>query len=301
MKYPAITIWFAVALLLTGCKALEKGGDKLGAGLNKNTKQMGKNLVVGLQEGLTDSSFREDLKKLLDTVILEAGWSANKSALALRDSLLSEKWFLFTRQLVEELSGSKTKSNLTQLREVLVGDTARLKIKRLLAEALDEVLNERNQAKLGRMRDELIGAKTEAQLSVLRDQLLGDRTNQAIKAIVDTAMVTIAYRMRHDVKEALGENASFIQKYAGRLLILVGVIAAVIILLVWRNRQKYLKLVTVLTSQIHDIPNQDAYNDLTSRIKRSAVVTGVEPQLRKVLKENGMVGEQAWQAEQSKS
>lgn len=249
---------------------------------------MGKNLAAGLHEGITDSSFREDLKNLLDSVIQGAGWSANRSALALRDSLLSEKWFLFTRQLVEDLSGAKTKSNLTQLREVLVGDTARLKIKRLLAEALDEVLNERNQAKLGRMRDELIGAKTEAQLSVLRDQLLGPRTNAAIKAIVDTAMMTIAYRVRHDVKEAVGENASFLQKYAGRLLILVGVIATVIILLVWRNRQKYLKLVTVLTSQIHDIPNQDAYNDLTSRIKRSAVVTGVEPTLRKVLKENGL-------------
>ena len=289
MRYPSITLWlFAIALLLTGCKALEKGGDKLGAGLNKNTKSMGKNLVAGLHEGLTDSSFREDLKKLLDSVILEAGWSANKSALALRDSLLSEKWFLFTRQLVEDLTGIKTKSNLTQLREVLVGDTARLKTKRLLSEALDEVLNERTNAKIARMRDELIGAKTEEQLSVLRDQLLGPRTNAAIKAIVDTAMLTIAYHMRHDVKEAVGENASFIEKYAGRLLILAGAIAAFIIFLVWRNRQKYFKLVTLLTSQIHDIPDQDSYNDLTSRIKRSAVVTGVEPTLRKVLKENGL-------------
>lgn len=288
MKSILIATGLFVLLLLGGCKALEKGGDKLGMGLNKNTKQMGKNLVAGLQDGLTDSLFREDLKKLLDTVIGEAGWSANRAALALRDSLLSDKWFGFTRQLVENLTGAEPKNNLAQLRDVLLGDTARLRVKALVSEALNEVLNERTNQRLGSMRDELIGAKTEAQLALLRDQLLGPRTNAAIKAIVDTAMMTIAYRMRHDVKEAVGENASFLEKYAGRLLILVGVIAAVIILLVWRNRQKYLKLVTLLTAQIHDIPDQGAYNDLTSRIKRSAMATGVEPTLRKVLKENGL-------------
>ncbi|MBE7173119.1 MAG: hypothetical protein INR73_21260 [Williamsia sp.] len=294
MKYPSLLIrLFVAALLLTGCKALEKGGDKLGTGLNKNTKQMGRNLVSGLQEGLADSRFREDLKKLLDTVIQEAGWNANKAALALRDSLLSEKWSLFTRQLVEDLSGQQTRENLALLREALVGDTTRLKVKRLLAEAMNEVLNEQTYQKLAALRDELLGARTEAQLAVLRDQLLGEKTNAAIKAIVDTAMVTIAYRMRHDVKDAVDENASFIQKYAGRLLILLGAIAAVIILLVWRNRQKYLKLVTLLTANIHDIPDQGTYDDLTTRIKRSALVSGVEPTLRKVLKENGLVAEQA--------
>lgn len=112
----------------------------------------------------------------------------------------------------------------------------------------------------------------------------------AIKAIVDTAMLTIAYRMKHDVKDAVNENASFIQKYAGRLLITAGVIALAIIIVIWMNRQKYLKLVTLLTSQINNIPDKNVYDDLTNRIKDRAVQSGVEPVLRKVLAENGILG-----------
>ncbi len=273
-KLPLYAFLFSVAMYLYGCKSFEKAGNNLGLGLNKNTKDLGRNLISGVQEGLTDSAFRQNLKILLDTVINEAGLATNRSLIALRDSVLSDKWFMFTRQLVEELSGPHTLGNVALLRKELVGDTTRRKVKLLVSQALNQVLNDNTNAKLGMMRDELLGAKTKEELSALRNELLGPRTNEAIRAIVDTAMMTVAYRMKHDVKEVVGENASFIQKYVGRLLIIVGLIAAGIIFLVWRNRQKYLKLVTVLTNQIHAIPDQGAYNDLTSITGCNSLATG---------------------------
>ena len=77
--------------------------------------------------------------------------------------------------------------------------------------------------------------------------------------------------------------------------------AAAIIYLVWRNRQKYLRLVALLTSQINVIPDQSMYDRLTNNIKQRAIETGVEPYLRKVLKDNGMLGTTEWQVDEAKA
>ena len=162
-----------------------------------------------------------------------------------------------------------------------------------------QLLDRETRQRILRLRDELLGASTAAQLSLLRAELLGPATNTAIKAIIDSAMVTIAYRMRHDLKEAIGENASFLQKYAGRLLILLGLIAALIVWLVWQNRKKYVRLVQLLTAQIHDIDHEKTYNELTLRIQKRAVESGVEPTLKQVLKQNGLEKE-SWKNRQLK-
>ena len=274
-----------------GCGSFEKAGKSLGTGLDSSSKSIGKNVVAGVQQQLTDSIFRENLIRLLDSVIGSAGAKANKTLVSLRDSLLSAKWQLFARQLADELTGSKTNSNVAALMETAAGEETRKKIKLLIGDAMSSIFNDKTNARIAAIREELLGAKTRDDIAQIRNELLNEKTNMAIKAIVDTAMLTIAYRMKHDVKDAVNENASFIQKYAGRLLILAGAIALAIIALIWMNRQKYLKLVTVLTSQINNIPDKNVYDDLTNRIKDRAVQSGVEPVLRKVLAENGILGQ----------
>ncbi len=273
-----------------GCSSFEKAGKSLGTGLDSSSKSIGKNVVAGVQQQLADSLFRENLIKMLDSIISSAGASANKTLVSLRDSLLSDKWQVFARQLADELTGSKTNSNVAALMETAAGEDTRKKIKLLIADAMSSIFNDKTNARIAAIREELLGAKTKDDIANIRNELLNEKTNMAIKAIVDTAMLTIAYRMKHDVKDAVNENASFIQKYAGRLLLLAGAIALAIIIVIWMNRQKYLKLVTVLTSQINNIPDKNVYDDLTSRIKDRAVQSGVEPVLRKVLAENGILG-----------
>jgi hypothetical protein len=144
----------------------------------------------------------------------------------------------------------------------------------------------------------MTGVPLRNNISALRDSLLNDKTNAAIRAIVDSTMVTIAYRMRNDVNPALQDNLSFIQRNATTLLIVLGVIAVVIIVVIWRLKQKYAKMTTLVASQIYSIPDQNAYDDLTARIKEKATIAGVEPDLRKVLEQNGLLGKESresWQ------
>ena len=57
-----------------------------------------------------------------------------------------------------------------------------------------------------------------------------------------------------------------------------------------------------MASEIHHIPDQKTYDSLTYNIKEKAVAAGVEPSLRKVLQENGMLGKESresWQAKKA--
>jgi hypothetical protein len=154
---------------------------------------------------------------------------------------------------------------------------------------------------VAKLRDELLGDATNFQVTRLRDSLLGAKTAIAVKTIVDSALSGASGFLQNGLRKGIDSNASVIQKYALRWLLLLGAIAAIIIFLVWRNRQKYLKMVTVLTSQINSISDQKAYDELTSRIKEKAIETGVEPTLRKVLQENGLMGKESWEARQLKT
>jgi len=76
----------------------------------------------------------------------------------------------------------------------------------------------------------------------------------------------------------------------------------VIIIVIWRLKEKYAKMTTVMASQIHDIPDQRTYDALTHNIKEKAIIAGVEPSLKKVLEKNGMLGQESresWQAKKA--
>jgi hypothetical protein len=305
------------ASLFSACVSFDKIGRDLGSGLKSQSDTIGYNLANGLANRLASAKTQQDLQHLLDSVITTAGLSTNRQVVALRDSLvkndLTRAWL---QQLVEAATGNETRMRIGALRDELLGPTTRIRVAALREELIGGV----TKARLAEIRNELLGYETkyrikdilnESVLTVLNDStnrrlgtmvdtLLGPRTNSLVKALIDTAMLNLAYRLREDVNPSLQDNASFIKKYATQLLVTIGLIAAGIILLVWRSRQKYLKAVTLLTSQIQTIPNQTVYDDLTSKIKDNAVKSGVEPVLRKVLSENGMLGKESWETLQRK-
>lgn len=288
--YPLAVV---IAAQLFSCSAFEKAGKSLGTGLDTKTKSIGSNVVSGAQTQLTDSTFRENLKHFLDSVITAFGAKTTTTLGALRDSLLNDKWHSFAQLLIEDITGSKTKTNLSALVETAAGDATKKRLQALIDNALKTLFSENTHAQIEKLREELIGARTKENIGYLRNELLNETTKAALAGIVDSAMLRIAYRMKHDVGDAVNTNASFIQKYASRILMIAGGVAALIIWLVWRNRQKYLKLVTVLTSQINSVKDKDknVYEDLTSNIKDRAVQAGVEPALRKILAENNLLKE----------
>lgn len=307
-KELTLTTILLLFMLLSACN-FQKIGRDTGKGFNENTEAIAKNLLSGVNKGLGDPAFQATLTRLVDSVVNTAGNRANQSVQLLLDSLLSERILSYTARLVEEATGQKLKNNISAITNDvqltvsnLLGPDTREKIRLLAATTMDEILNERLPLAVASLRESITGEPLRYNLETLRDSLLNDRTNTAIRAIVDSAMVTIAYRLKNDVNPSLQDNLSFIQRNATSLLIVVGIIALVIIVVIWRLKQKHAKMNTVLTSQIYAIPDQQAYDELTYRIKEKATIAGLEPSLRKMLAENGLLGKESresWQAKKA--
>lgn len=293
---------------MTQCN-FQKIGRDTGKGFDENTRSIANNLVAGVNQGLSDPAFRQSLYRLVDSVVSTAGGSANKSVRRLLDSLLSDRLIRYTAQMVEEATGKKLRGNIDAITKDLrfsmnnmLGAETRERVRLLVATAMNEVTGEKLQQSIARLREEMTGVQLRNNLGALRDSLLNEKTNAAIKAIVDTAMVAIAFRMKNDINPSLQDNLSFIQRNATTLLIVLGIMALVIIVVIWRLKQKYAKMTTVLASQIHAIPDQQAYDHLTANIKETATIAGVEPSLRKVLAKNGLLGKESresWQAKKA--
>lgn len=308
MKHKLLLVTLVSLTLFSQC-SFQKIGRDTGKGFNENTEAIARNLMSGINQGLSDPAFKQNLYRFVDSLVGTAGSSANKSLRQILDTLLSDKLINYTARMVEEATGRKVKENiaaitseLQQSVERMLGPGNRENVRRLVATAMNEITGEKLTLTVAKLREEMTGLSLRNNMGALRDSLLNEKTNGAIKAIVDTAMMTIAYRMKNDVSPTIKDNLSFIQKNATTLLVVLGVIALVIIVVVWRLKEKYAKATTVLAAQIHGIPNQQAYDDLTYRIKEKATVAGVEPTLRKVLSKNGLLGKESresWQAKKA--
>jgi hypothetical protein len=286
-------IWYLAGfciLLLCNCNAFKKIGSDLGEGLNSKAKPIGKNLVAGLDEGLAESALRAELYKTIDSAITIAGSSANKNLKIVLDSLLSRRLLTFVQQLVENATGKQTRQNIDNLREAAVG----AKTKADLQALIQAVLNDENSGKLVNLKNKLLGDETKQQIGNIVDTAMQHLTTRFQSGITDSTLNKLSRFLNNDLKKGIDTNLSVIQKYATWFLVGLAAVAAVIITLVWRNRQKYLKLTALLASHVNAIPDQHVYDQLTARIKQSAVTAGVEPALRSVLSTNELLTTGSW-------
>lgn len=279
-----------ICILLCNCNSFKKIGSDLGEGLNGNTKAIGKNLVAGLDAGLTETALRAELYKTIDSAIAIAGSSSNKNLKMVLDSLLTKRWSVFVRQLVEDASGQQTRQNVESLREAVIGAKTKAELQALLL----TVLNDDNTGKLVTLKSKLLGDETKGQVSDIIDTAMLHLTTRFQSGITDPTLYKLSHFLNNDLNKSIGSNLSIIQKYATWFLVGIGAVAAFIITIVWVNRQKYLKLSTLLASQVNAIPDQKTYDQLTARIKQSAVTAGVEPTLRDILDKNKLLGKETW-------
>lgn len=275
------------ACLFEGC-SFEKIGRDLTKGVSSQTDSIGRTLVAGAMNELTNPATRRKVSLLLDSILTNFSDSLTLRTRSLEDSLLNRKVLAWADSLVQTLTGSKMRMNLDSIQGVLVGKTKRdvLAMRDGFSRLLDEVLSNNTKNRLGLMRDELLGPKTNAALVRIIDT--------AVIHIVDSSLNRISERLRNDINPQITRDLSFIHKNATWLLVTVGAIAAVIIFLVWQNRKKYLRMLAIVTKQVHDIPDQHVYDLVTSRIKDDSVASGLEPDLRKVLQKNGLINDVSW-------
>ena len=284
-------------LLLTsvGCSFSGIGSD-LGAGLSEGLARQSDSIGAGLGSGLIrsvrDSLVSETtmggLNRLVDSVIATAGYSANRGSVALRDSILlgilndrTRDWLLgLERDLTYDLVLASA-----GISDNLLGDVTRRRIRALR----DELLGDATLMFAAALRDSLTGPALREQLGLLRDELLGERTRLAI----DSLLVGASDRLREVTR---GEE-SFLKRNITEILWTVGAVLALLMVvggLVVAKVRRYRKMLEVLTFQIHELPDQRTYDRLTEDIQRQAKQTGIESELRKFLKDHGLVGEGSW-------
>ncbi|GJM32162.1 MAG: hypothetical protein DHS20C18_11630 [Saprospiraceae bacterium] len=320
LKINCLLVFIASLFLLTqGCKGTFNAlGDELGDGIRTHSDTIGQELIKGLSSGLDDSLNQQKLRRLINLLVKDAALTLDSSLQNLPIDSLSNKLIASLQHNLSDPGFRDSLSNLINFLVKGVGTTVRSEFGMVMDSLLLQLTEEETRLKIEIFREELLGAKTTAAIRALlqesladllpdsaiahlRYELLGPQTNESIRAIVDSAMTTVISRVNKDLNPALQKNVSFIQKHALNIIIVLALLAMGIIAFIWYTRRKYLKLTSLLASQIFEMTDQSAYDDLTARIKKSAIASSLEPTLREVLSENGILGKDAWESHKGKT
>lgn len=281
-----LIFFIVIAMCATSCSFHKLGrdtGQGLAQGLSSKTDSIGRALVAGLRDELSSAETKEKLARFIDSVVNPVTVSLKNTTGSLRDSIINHQTIIWADSLVEELTGNHLNKNMRQIQASLIGKTKTdvLEMRNALRQLFAEVLSDTTKQKLGLIRDELLGPKTNAAITKIVDT--------AVVHLVDSSLARLSAKYRSDFGPEIKDNLSFIHRNAVGLLITLGCIAAFIVFLIWQNRKKYLRMVTLLTKQIHDIPEQHVYDTVTEKIKSEAITTGLEPDLRDILDKNGLL------------
>lgn len=298
------TCILCLALISTTFLSCSKWGENLAEGVGNKAPAIAENLVHGLREGLADDTLRHELKTLIAGVLTAVDDSLNESVLpGINVDTLVDNVFnslitnLEDERLVRALdsillhTGVSVTMAVDSILIALTSDANQARINSFLGNIIDEVVATRLRRSLTGILDSVLTRRGAADL---RNNLLNDSTTLAIQTLVDSVMVTVARRLESDINPQVERPLNFIKKQAEMLLILLAVLAAAIVAFIWRQRRRYLRLAKMLTHQIHEIPDQRAYDELTSRISQVAKSNDIEKYLRELLKEDGILGKEAW-------
>jgi hypothetical protein len=267
--------WMTFSLLLAGCAVFKDVGSELGAGLGEGVKAnadtIGTKLGAGVVQGARDTLTSAETQKRLIALVEQIGATLAHQAAASRDTLLGEYTHAWVESLKESILGVETK------------------------------------AQLGALRDELLGPKTAAFLADsllmaiagLRNELLGATTQSALDSIISRSLTTLSQAYRDKMQPLLHDEESFVKRNITAILFTAGgLVVGILILatLLQARRKRERDILNLLTYQIHEIPDQKAYDELVARIRRKAQELGLEPRLQELLRERGILGKEAWAA-----
>ena len=269
-------------ITLSGCSVWQGVGENLGEGLTKSLEDQDSlfssitgNLVKGARDSLVSNKTEKEINNLLDSILTNLGSRTRIETTTIVDSLLGEYLQLRIKQI-----GGITQSELASIR--------------------DELLGEETEVLIGELRDQLIGDSSRQQLSLLRDELLGNKSSMKIDSLIYGAMDALMLKyeeFRPTLSEDFREEGSWIQKNTKTILYTSGGITSVLLILggfVYYKSRKFKRISELLTLQINRIPSQASYDELTSRIQTEAQEKGLEPDLREILSDHGIKGEEGW-------
>ena len=271
---------FIVIIGNAGCGSMFKSiGRNVVAGANSNADTLTMKFISGLRTELENPKTQKVLQRLLDSIVINLSDVSRPRIKGIVNDVFNHKIILWSDSLVEALTGGHLNSNIANLQHSLIGKSK------------DDILS--IQAATKDLLEEILSNETNKKLGNLRDQVLGPKTDTAISLIVEHASAKIANQIKA-TNNNVKEDISILGKWGAFLLLLLGIIAVIVITMIWWNKRRYKLMTTLLAKQIHNISNQGVYDNVTSKIKNEAITTGLEPHLRKILNANGLIGNPNW-------
>jgi hypothetical protein len=267
-----------LAVYFAGCSVWKGIGSDLGDGLIESFEErdslfssIGGNITKGARDSIINIETEMRIQSLVENTLR----TTNREALVLIDSLL----------------GIALQSKLKE-----IGETARLEAALLR----NDLLGDQTQLRVALLRNELIGDTTIFKLAQMRNELLGAGTGLLLDSLIGGALSTVILKydeLMPRLSSDLRAEGSFLQKNASTLLWTAGGIIALLIIIggiVYFKSRRYKEISELLTYQIHKIPDQQSYDELTARIKNHAQQNSVEPDLRKLLTNQGIIYDTNW-------
>jgi len=272
----------AALVLLQGC-AFQKMGKELGDGLmqavNDQSESIGKNVLKGAGEGLREDVLNDATRGKLTDTVLQVESAAVSQLPAVRDELL----------------GPRTEEQLKVLIETLLAAAearARSTSKGLMVDVGNglrrDILSAETEARLNQLILE-VGNTTRGQTQQMRDDMLGESSQRQVKVMVESAMGAVVDGT-DKIRRQAHDELSFVQKNTAETLLVVGGIAAVVMLVVWRQKEKNRLLLQLLARQLQDMADAPSYSATVERLQQQAELLGVKHQLEDALVLQGAVG-----------
>ena len=274
-------------------------------------------LFVFIAAGMFSCSIQNDINKLsLAKPIASAGTAANKLAYGVGQNIilgLTDSSKQAIQKVIRGLKGSIDTLN-PDIKKLLaaigtIGDTTNLQITKLgknihwqigklrgdlngtvggLTSTLKintkTILSDIIQTAL----DSLKAPASKAKIDSIVSGILDKNTDAKVQKLVNGALQPTIDSLANKIDGIVHKDVPFLQKQAGLLLAILGVIAIAIIGFIWYERSKYARLVKILTYQIDKIQDPDTYNALTKNISSQTKSEDLEPLLRKTLVKQGI-------------
>jgi len=295
----------------TGCNSIKKALDKgLKDQEQKETlKALGKKIGKGVVAGATERLASDTTKMHLETFSTNLSKSLNASTRSVLDSLFK---------------------NDVRFKGLVAGivDTLNYKVDRLFYDLserdLKRVLNQVNSgiqdlqlAQLGKdLRSSLIGEEALRDLMNVRDSLLGSYSKELARQFVDEMLSEEAtFKLQNTIRTSLDPtidkifdrvdtsaetSLNFAQSNINQILVILAALICGILFFNRYQKTKYTKLVKNITHSIEHMDDKDSQKKLKKIITKHATQNSVEPLLRKILKEQGIIKEKQRKAAKAK-
>lgn len=262
------------------------------------TQRAGGGLVRGLRDTLTNDDSKK-IAALIDVIMSKLDSNAKATGTSLKDSLLSESTKNWILDLKNELLGSKTDAQIAQLMDELIGNKTKSKIESIInsitgentARNLEKITRESITDPISSTFEGILNKLEKETAPSIRDSLLNSKATSVIDSLISRSLNRFDRTLDSTFIKAHREEGT-LTKYAKEIIwSLIAGLALLTTLIGWLSYaiRKKSRVMDIITSQIHDIPNQNSYDELTKRIKSLTMQNGLEGYFKNYLLDKGLI------------